>query len=79
VNLELGTTHLSSSLRRETPPERALAAYNAGASRLARWVRRPGSDDPELFTEWIPFTETRDYVRLVTRNAAMYRAIYGLK
>lgn len=79
VNLELGTTHLASSLRRDTPPERALAAYNAGASRLARWARRPGSDDPELFTEWIPFTETRDYVRLVTRNAAVYRALYGLK
>jgi soluble lytic murein transglycosylase len=79
VNLELGTTHLASSLRRDTPPERALAAYNAGASRLARWIRRPGSDDPELFTEWIPFTETRDYVRLVTRNASVYRALYGLK
>ncbi len=79
VNLELGTAHLSSSLRRDTPPERALAAYNAGASRLSRWVRRPGSDDAELFTEWIPFTETRDYVRLVTRNAAVYRTLYGLK
>ena len=79
VNLELGTTHLASSLRRDTPPERALAAYNAGATRLARWVRRPGSDDAELFTEWIPFTETRDYVRLVTRNAAIYRSLYGLK
>ena len=79
VNLELGTAHLSGSLRRDTAPERALAAYNAGASRLARWLHRPGSDDPELFTEWIPFTETRDYVRLVTRNAAIYRALYGLK
>ena len=78
VNLELGTAHLSTSLRRDTPPERALAAYNAGGSRLARWVKRPGSDDPELFTEWIPFTETRDYVRLVTRNAAVYRALYGI-
>ncbi len=79
VNLELGTAHLSGSLRRDTPPERALAAYNAGASRLARWIHRPGADDPELFTEWIPYTETRDYVRLVTRNAAIYRALYGLK
>lgn len=79
VNLELGTAHLSTSLRRDSPPERALAAYNAGGSRLARWVKRPGSDDPELFTEWIPYTETRDYVRLVTRNAAVYRALYGLE
>ena len=79
VSIELGTSHLSSSLRRDTPPERALAAYNAGASRVTRWVRRPGADDAELFTEWIPFTETRDYVRVVLRNAAVYRALYGMK
>ena len=79
VSIELGTAHLSSSLRRDTPPERALAAYNAGGSRVTRWRRRPGADDPELFTEWIPFTETRDYVRIVLRNAAVYQALYGLK
>ena len=78
VSIELGAAHLSSSLRRGTPPERALAAYNAGASRVTRWIRRPGADDPELFTEWIPFTETRDYVRLVLRNAAVYRALFAL-
>jgi soluble lytic murein transglycosylase len=77
VSLELGTAHLSSSLKRNTPPERALAAYNAGASRVTRWIGRPGSEDAELFTEWIPFTETRDYVRVVLRNAAVYRALYG--
>jgi soluble lytic murein transglycosylase len=77
VSLELGTAHLASSLRRGVPTEHALAAYNAGASRLTRWLTRPGTDDPELFTEWIPYTETRDYVRVVLRNAAVYRALYS--
>jgi soluble lytic murein transglycosylase len=77
VSLELGTAHLASSLKRNTPPERALAAYNAGASRVTRWLARPGTDDAELFAEWIPFTETRDYVRVVLRNAAVYRALYA--
>jgi soluble lytic murein transglycosylase len=79
VSLELGTAHLASSLRSGVPPARALAAYNAGASRVARWIQRPGSDDPELFAEWIPYTETRDYVRIVQRNAEIYRALYGLR
>lgn len=79
VSLELGTAHLATSLSRGAPPARALAAYNAGGSRVARWIRRPGSDDPELFAEWIPYTETRDYVRIVQRNAEIYRALYGLK
>ena len=77
VSLELGTAHLATSLRRGVPTVRALAAYNAGGSRLSRWLRRPGADDPELFAEWIPYTETRDYVRVVQRNAEIYRALYG--
>jgi soluble lytic murein transglycosylase len=78
VSLQLGTAHLASSMRSGTAsPARALAAYNAGASRVTRWAKRPGADDPELFTEWIPYTETRDYVRVVQRNAEVYRALYG--
>jgi soluble lytic murein transglycosylase len=77
VSLELGTAHLAATLKRGTPAARALAAYNAGASRVARWSQRPGADDPELFAEWIPFTETRDYVRIVQRNAEVYRGLGG--
>jgi soluble lytic murein transglycosylase len=77
VSLELGTAHLASSLKPGASISRALAAYNAGGSRVARWSQRPGTDDPELFAEWIPFTETRDYVRIVQRNADIYRALYG--
>ncbi len=76
VSIELGTAHLASSLKFGDAPARALAAYNAGGSRVARWIGRPGSADPELFTEWIPFAETRDYVRIVQRNAGVYRALY---
>src|SRR5260221_1369902 len=78
ANVELGTAHLAASLHGGVPVEQALAAYNAGGSRVTKWSTRPGADDPELWTEWIPFVETRDYVRIVTRNAAVYRALYRL-
>jgi soluble lytic murein transglycosylase len=77
VSLQLGTLHLASSMRGAENPVRALAAYNAGASRVSRWSSRPGASDPELFIEWIPYTETRDYVRVVQRNAAVYSRMYG--
>jgi soluble lytic murein transglycosylase len=77
VSMQLGTRHLASSLRGSDDPTRALAAYNAGASRVTRWSRRPGASDPEQFTEWIPFVETRGYVRAVVRNRAVYGAVYG--
>ena len=75
INLQLGIRHLEAFVSRYEAPY-ALAAYNAGESRLVRWLRRPGARDPELFVERIPFTETRDYVRIVLRNRAMYRALY---
>lgn len=79
VSLELGTTHLRAALSEYgSNLPRALAAYNAGSSRVRRWSRFRGADDPELFIERIPFAETRDYVRIVLRNARLYRAIHGL-
>jgi soluble lytic murein transglycosylase len=43
---------------------------------VKRWSRLTGASDPEVFVERIPFVETRDYVRIVMRNADMYRALY---
>ena len=53
-----------------------LAAYNAGPTRAARWRRLPEAADPELLTERIPYGETRDYVRHVLLNRALYEALY---
>ncbi len=76
-NLQLGTTHLAWAINRYGGLERTLAAYNAGGSRVTRWSRFPGSNDPELFVEWIPFPETRTYVRTVLRNLEFYRGLYA--
>ncbi|GJG86045.1 hypothetical protein tb265_12260 [Gemmatimonadetes bacterium T265] len=78
VNLALGMRHLAAGLRGYPDPAYALAAYNAGGARVARWRRQPGADDAELFVERIPFAETRDYVRIVLRNRELYRALYRL-
>jgi soluble lytic murein transglycosylase len=77
ANLELGVTHLASSIRQYPDIVRVLAAYNAGGSRVTRWSAKAGTQDPEVFAERISFTETRDYVRIVQRNAELYRALYG--
>jgi soluble lytic murein transglycosylase len=76
ANLQLGTAHLATYRKQYGPLPRVLAAYNAGGSRVERWTNRPGSDDPEMFTDRIPFAETREYVRVVQRNLAVYRALY---
>jgi soluble lytic murein transglycosylase len=56
----------------------ALAAYNAGPSRVDEWLRRPRSpQDPDLFVESIPFKETRSYVRRIMLNCWEYARLYG--
>ena len=76
INIRLGTAHLSELVRKYPEMVKVLAAYNAGESRVARWSGKAGAGDPEVFTERIPFVETRDYVRTVLRNRAYYEALY---
>ena len=78
ANLQLGTSHLAAFVKQYGALPRVLAAYNAGGSRADRWSRKPGANDSELFTERVPFVETRDYVRIVMRNREIYRQLYGL-
>jgi soluble lytic murein transglycosylase-like protein/TolA-binding protein len=78
LNLHLGAAHLAALLHRfDGRVEVAVAAYNAGGGPVARWLRRPGAEDPDQFIEQIPYPETRGYVRAVLRNRDLYRALYA--
>jgi soluble lytic murein transglycosylase len=68
INITLGVAHLAPLVRAQPDIARALAAYNAGESRVVRWSQKRGADDPEVFTERIPFAETRGYVKSILRN-----------
>jgi soluble lytic murein transglycosylase len=76
-NIQLGMLYVAGLLRSTGAPEYALAAFNAGEDRIAAWrAERTYEEVPEL-VESIPFTETREYVQIVLRNAEVYRMIYG--
>ncbi|HLM69684.1 MAG TPA: lytic transglycosylase domain-containing protein, partial [Longimicrobium sp.] len=79
INLRMGARYLRDQLRRYGGKrDLALAAYNAGPSRADKWRRELGyGGDPDRFRERIPFTETREYVQVVIRNAVVYRRLYG--
>jgi soluble lytic murein transglycosylase len=75
-NIELGTYYFKGLVDLTGTPEYALAAYNAGEDRIALWKsERSYEEIPEL-VESIPFSQTREYVQIVLRNAAVYRMIY---
>jgi soluble lytic murein transglycosylase len=50
----------------------AVAAYNAGADAVERWLSRAQGLELDGFVERIPFDETRDYVARVMTNLARY-------
>ncbi len=50
----------------------SIAAYNAGKSRVRRWLKESRRMELDRFVERIPFNETRNYVRRVTTHYARY-------
>ena len=78
VNLELGTRYFRGMVDKFGGSfEQALAAYNAGSDRVDEWMGQGKYRDAAEFVESIPFTETREYVQAIMRNASVYRQLYG--
>ena len=78
VNLELGTRYFRGMVNQFGGSfEQALAAYNAGTDRVDEWMGQGKYRDMAEFVESIPFTETREYVQAILRNASVYRQLYG--
>ena len=77
VNLQLGTRYFKDMVDKYNGQfEYALAAYNAGTDRVADWLGEGHYRDTQEFVESIPFTETREYVQAILRNANVYRQLY---
>jgi len=77
INIELGTKYFREMVDHfGGQVEYALAAYNAGDSRVEDWRAAGSYRDIEEFVESIPFTETREYVQAIVRNAEVYKRVY---
>src|SRR5882762_1121747 len=77
TNLRMGTKYFKGMVTQFGAVEYALAAYNAGSDRVIDWQGTGKFRDIAEFVESIPFTETREYVQAIQRNANVYRQLYG--
>lgn len=79
TNVELGTTYLKRMLNRyEGQLPFALAAYNAGPTRLSRWLRSGGIEvngESELWVDELPWSETSYYVKAILRNILIFQIL----
>ena len=55
--------------------EEAVAAYNAGDTRVREWLQGRSFSEPAEFVESIPFRDTRAYVEAVMRDGKIYKGL----
>ena len=67
---------LSEGERKRVQIARALASYNAGDGNVDTWTT-PGRADPDVFTEYVPFQETHDYVKRIQQYWWINRYIWA--
>ncbi len=83
LNLKLGSAYLNDLLNQFNGSYiMAIAAYNAGPSRVEKWVHEYGDPrthdvDAVDWIESIPFAETRNYVQRVMEGVQVYRRRLG--
>lgn len=76
LNIQLGAAYYSQLVARyEGNRVKALAAYNAGPTRVDRWA--DGTRAVDQWVDSIPYAETREYVQAVLAYAVIYQTLDG--
>ena len=80
TNLEYGQSYIE-QIRGKSATRgqllKVIAAYNAGPLPVDRWNSIDDKGDPLLWTESLPYWETRYYVPTVLRNMIVYQGLSG--
>ena len=78
VNIRLGAHYLAELMTRyEANRAVAVAAYNAGPTRVDEWLRRFSGIETVAWIEQIPLHETRSYVKNVLAGCHVYSQLLG--
>jgi soluble lytic murein transglycosylase-like protein len=81
-NVEIGEDYLKHLLKLEAVDNDLFGlaiAYNAGPGKLRRWKNQLPTDDPLLFIELLPASETRAFVERVMTNYWIYQMQMGIE
>ncbi len=78
INIDYGTYFLSYLLEKYDSEECALAAYNAGFGAVDDWLANSEYSADGVNLDYIPYDETREYVKRVSEAEEMYRELYDL-
>ncbi len=74
TNISYGCWYFNFLLDRYQNKEMAIAAYNAGQSKVDSWFKENKSD--ESIIEKLPYPETREFVQKVLKTKEKYEKLY---
>jgi soluble lytic murein transglycosylase len=77
TNIKMGTAYFADLVKQFGGTHYALATYNAGPNRVAKWIAERPATDRDEFIDDIPFPETQNYVKRILGTAEDYRRLYG--
>ena len=77
INIKFGCFYLRYLLDKFKSTDLALCAYNAGEGNVNKWLNDKRYSDDKQSLSYIPFNETREYVKLVNKNFKIYKKIYA--
>ena len=84
LNIKMGTLYIARLVRSFGGNiSYALAAYNAGPTKVRRWMNaRPQlfeREDDEIWIDELPWEETSFYVKAILRNIILYKTLFEEK
>lgn len=76
INIEIGSAYLRYLLNKFEDLETALASYNAGETVVRSWLKNEDYSTDQKSLNYIPYKETRDYIKKINKNKNIYKNYY---
>lgn len=76
VNIDYGCYYISYLTERYTDPYTAMAAYNAGHTRVDEWLKNTEYSEDGITLKNIPYEETSNYVKKIRNAETKYKELY---
>lgn len=76
INLEYGCRYLKYLIEKFENLETTLASYNAGETRVRSWLKNTDFSYDGKTLKYIPYKETKNYVKKIKKNLKFYKKIY---
>ena len=77
VNVEFGCYYLKYLTNKFKITDTAIAAYNAGEGNVSLWLKNSEYSNDGKTLKYIPFLETREYVKKINQTFSKYKKLYG--